>query len=185
MKLTELSAFRGGDPNEKFSDVVKAFVEKHGTKKFEGNNAVVIDRGTFVWRAWLKDPGYERFLKYVQANPSNHLPKLLSRVRTENIKFKGMPNGMTIKFVKLEKLESISTNQEQLVDEIGEIADLGASDDFYHAVHDLEERLGPGNDGFVLLVISLVQHHDANDIGSKDNIMRRGTVLVVSDPFSD
>jgi hypothetical protein len=104
MLLTELKNFPEKH-DATFTDALEQFIAKHGLKSFEGGQATVIDRGSHVWRAWFDDPGYERFLKYVEAHKGNkYLPKILSKVREEPTQFKRMPAGKKIKYVKIEKL---------------------------------------------------------------------------------
>ena len=187
----------------KFTDAVEAFVNKHGIKAFKGSNATVIDRDGYVWRTWFNDPGFERFLKYIESNKSNpHLPKILSRVREEPVQFKGMPKGMKIKYVKVEKLSDLEPGD--LSDAIGaalilanrnikstsvdELADLIAKKNIVPSDSDATSFEIAGTvrkyKKFFEVINDLHNDHRANDIISS-NVMMRGDVPVITDPFSD
>lgn len=200
MLLTELKNFPEKHDST-FSDALQQFIEKHGIKKFEGGQAVVIDRGSHVWRAWFDDPGYERFLKYIEANYGNKfLPKILSKVREEPIQFKRMPKGKTIKYVKIEKLtqniqSGLSAAVEYLYMNFLKPADLPDSGKELANIttklkiprdvnpDDLKTAILKNQD-FFTVVLDLIKHHDANDINS-ENVMFRGSTPVIIDPFRD
>lgn len=186
-----------------FAETLNQFIEKHGVKAFEGGQATVITRGSHVWRVWFDDPGYERFLKYVESHKGNkHLPKILSKVREEPTQFKRMPKGKTIKYVKIEQLEDpglsiltdaldtlyyASSAPSKLPDTVEELAEFSMtlkvqphSDAEHEEIRD--EILA--NKDFFKVVLDLMKHHNANDLTS-GNIMLRGSTPVITDPFKD
>jgi hypothetical protein len=187
----------------KFSEALAKFIEQHGVKAFEGGQATVISRGEHVWRSWFNDPGYERFLKYVEANKGNKfLPKVLSKVREEPTQFKGMPKGMTIKYVKLEKLEQAQigiftdavdtlyfahikpSTLPDTVEELAEMAlTLKVQQDSEAESEEIKAEILKNKD-FFKVVLDLMKHHNANDLQS-DNVMMRGSIPVINDPFKD
>jgi hypothetical protein len=201
MLLSELKIF----PTKQgatFSEALKELLDKHGMQAFQGGQATVLDRGSYVWRAWFDDPGYERFLAYVAKHPgSKHLPKLLSRVREEAVQFSKMPKGKTIKYIKLEKLAEAPLDD--LVDAINAIdmAQLlqAKVPETVEQLAELMLTLKPPADSeatpaelkaavlkqpeFFKVVLDLMQHQ-ANDINS-GNVMFRGVTPVVIDPFKD
>lgn len=202
MLLSELTNFPEKH-DEKFSDALAKFIEKHSLKDFEGGQATVITRGPHVWRSWFNDPGYERFLKYVEAHKGNKfLPKVLSKVREEPTQFKGMPKGMTIKYVKLEKLTEFpisilsdaldtlyfaNVKPSVLPDTVEELAELSLTfkvqQDSDAESEEIKEAILENKD-FFKVVLDLMKHHDANDLSS-GNVMMRGTTPVINDPFKD
>lgn len=202
MLLTELKNFPEKH-DATFTAALEEFIKKHGVKMFEGGQATVIDRGTHVWRAWFDDPGYERFLKYVEAHKGNkYLPKILSKVREEPTQFKSMPKGKTIKYVKIEKLTEPSIDiftdaldtlyfanipSSKLPDTVEDLAEFSmtlkvqqSSDDEHEEIRDeiLKQK------DFFKVVLDLMKHHDANDLTS-GNVMFRGSTPVITDPFKD
>lgn len=202
MLLTELTNFPAKH-DVTFAAALQQFIDKHGAKMFEGGQATVIDRGSHVWRAWFDDPGYERFLKYVESHKGNkYLPKILSKVREEPTQFKNMPKGKTIKYVKLEKLKDVGLSiftdaldtlyfanipPTKLPDTVEELAEMSmtlkvqqSSDAEHEEIRD--EILN--NKEFFKIVLDLMKNHDANDLTS-GNIMLRGSTYVITDPFKD
>jgi hypothetical protein len=172
MILSEIRVLKKSDL--RYSEAIDLFVKKHGLDWDGGAHAeVYIPPGkNYIWRSWTRDPGYESFLKYVQANSSNpHLPKLLSRVREEPLEFKGIPKGVTLKFVKIEKLSALNHGdplERLLVHGFDELTVFTKKDfppeykRFYDTCEDLIER-------------------GADDIDNR-NVMMRGDVPVITDP---
>lgn len=201
MLLTELKVL----PDKldiSFSQAVKEFVEKHGLKAFHGGQATVIAKDNHVWRAWFRDLGYEKFLEYVLANSNNpHLPKVLSKVRSQTISVKSMKD-LNLKFVKLEKLSEIGGGNsltdamdtlsaadlpaEKVPKTTKELIDLLPSlkiPNYIDAdVEDLQEAIKE-NELFFKTVLDLLKNHKANDF-SIENVMMRGNVPVITDPIS-
>lgn len=186
-----------------FTDALKEFVSKHGVNVFQGGQAWVIDRGSYVWRVWFKDPGYERFLKYLESTPdSPHLPKILSKLREEPVQFSGMPNGMSIRYLKLEKLSPMSNGPfkdsvnalsfcniraSEVPEDIVELlskAKLFNDTGFGRTItpKDFRDQV-LRNSKFFTLVLDLMRNHKANDIAD-ENIMQRNGVPVITDPFA-
>lgn len=202
MLLTEIKNFPEKH-DATFTDALNQFIEKHGVKKFEGGQATVIDRGSHVWRVWFDDPGYERFLEYVEAHKGNKfLPKILSKVREEPTQFKRMPKGKTIKYVKIEKLsEAGPSNLTDAVDTlysaglppakfpdtVEELAELSMTlklpNDSDAEHEDIKDEILKNKD-FFKVVLDLMKNHDANDLTS-GNVMLRGSTPVITDPFKD
>lgn len=201
MLLSELTNFPA-QHDATFSDALNAFVGQHGLEAFEGGQATVIDRGDHVWRAWFNDPGYERFLKYIEANKGNKfLPRILSRVRVEPTKFKRSP-ARNIKYVKIEKLTdpgpTIFTDAmdalyfasipiEKLPNTVEELAEMSMTFKIpSHSAAGHEEIRDEvlKHKEFFKVVLNLMKNHNANDLTS-GNVMMRGSVPVIIDPFKD
>lgn len=202
MLLSEITNF---PPNHdsKFTDVLNQFIEKHGVEAFHGGQAVVIDKKTYVWRVWFNDPGYERFLEYIKSNQSNkYLPKILSKVRVEPTQFKGMPKGLTIKYVKIEKLKEAEPSNftdaidalysaflkpnkfPNTIDELSNLSmTLKSPNDSDAINNDIKEEILK-NKEFFEIILDLMKHHKANDLTS-GNVMFRGNIPVITDPFKD
>lgn len=74
-----------------------------------GANAVALTDGTDVYKFWMLDSAYDKFIKYVQANQQNpFLPQLKSAVKTIPaffLRHKNAPDK--IKYVKMEKLSPV------------------------------------------------------------------------------
>jgi len=198
MILSEISNFKFTQ-DITFRDAIEEFVNKFGDDKFEGNNAVVITRKHYIWRAWFKDAGYEKFLKLASGYKSKHLPKILSQVRQEPTNFLRMPSGMVINYVKVEKLEALQPSMfSDAVDAVGmamaDGAKLDSIDDLLSAklkipsssdtsldevVHEIKKHKD-----FFELAIELNNKAGLNDLSS-DNVMMRGSIPVITDPISD
>ena len=164
--------------------MIDHFVAKYGLDTDGGGHAdVFMPKGkSYVWRAWTKDPGYESFLRYVEAHKGNpHLPKVLSRVREEPIKVKGTPKGVTLKFVKLERLKPLK--DEMLKDVLDEIRnDISAHD----RVVTFNKRQAHWREllkKYPLLFKTMAElyQYGADDIDST-NVMMRDDVPVIIDP---
>lgn len=201
MLLSELSNFPA-QHDATFSDALNAFVGQHGLEAFEGGQATVIGRGAHVWRAWFDDPGYERFLKYIEANKGNRfLPRVLSRVREEPTKFKRSPTR-SIKYVKIEKLTDPGPNIftdaldalyfasipiEKIPSTVEELAGLSMTfkiPNHSDAEHEELRDEFLKHKEFFKVVLDLMKNHNANDLTS-GNVMMRGKIPVIIDPFKD
>ena len=197
MLLSELTNF-SAQHDATFFDALNAFVAKHGLEAFEGGQAVVVGRGLHVWRAWFNDPGYERFLKYIEANKGNKfLPRILSRVREEPTKFKRSP-ARNIKYVKIEKLTdpgktsltdaldmlhfaSIPTDKlPSTAEELAELSSTFCKPNQSEVIRGVFLK----HKEFFEVVLDLIKNHNANDLTS-GNVMMRGEVPVIIDPFKD
>jgi hypothetical protein len=222
MKLLEILLFRGGGEDIKYQTELANFVSRYAetSRKVsakDGMNAKVFDikpSNNYVWRVWEKDPGYERFLDFVQNNPNEHFPKILSKVRVEKVKFAKPVQDTTIKFVKLEKLKPLNVNgisslsdaiqiigmsNEELDKDkllLGSIEDkadyvlslpIPSTSDIDKDDEDAMESIRDAiikNEKFFELVFNLMLNHQGNDI-NPENVMLRGNVPVIIDPFSD
>ena len=191
------------DSDETWVKKLEDVVAKHGLSIFSGNNAYVIaseDRN-YVYRFWVKDPGYEAWLDLVMEHQDNpHVPKILGQVRTIKGRFAKLPKDLSVKCVKIEKLKPASR-------EWGDVANL-----INHVIHEvnvdewsprtlmseiaksaleltgdenqadkLEEFLDTNLD-FVKIVCDLA-NEGYNDF-TDENIMMRGDVPVITDPFA-
>lgn len=177
-ELLEVTIMRPSE--ESYFDVIDAFVSKHKLEVDGGGHAdIYMPLGKpYVWRAWTKDLGYESFLKYIERNSSNpHLPKVLSRVREEPIKHKGVPHNVTLKFVKLERLTPLRD---------GELHSLlraiqGSNQEFIEQrVPAVWRNVISRHKSFFATVRDLIER-GADDIGH-GNVMMRGEVPVIIDP---
>lgn len=222
MKLSEILLFRGGGEDKKYENELANFVSHYAktnrkVSASDGMNATVFDikpSNNYVWRIWQKDPGYERFLEFVQNNPNEHFPKILSKVRVEKVKFAKPVQDTTVKFVKLEKLKPLNVNgisslsdaiqiigmsNEELDKDkllLGSIEDkadyvlslpIPSTSDIDKDDEDAMESIRDAiikNEKFFELVFDLMLNHQGNDI-NPENVMFRGNVPVITDPFSD
>ena len=203
MLLSELKAFDAKYPIT-YREALNAFAERRGLTVSEGSNARVLwaqGKG-YAWRLWFDDDGFERFIEFVKAHSgSPHLPKLLSKVREEPVQFKGMPAGMTIKFIRLEKLDELDVGSlSDAIDAIHGIPIDKAPD----SIEKLEKMIRDGklklpshsdldhdevaeeimkHPVFFKLYLELLKNN-GNDMSS-GNVMMRGQTPVICDPFSD
>lgn len=200
MLLSELNFFKTQDVS--FHTALQQLIDKKGLSKAEGGQGTVIwnENKNYVWKFWFKDAEYERFIKYVEAHKGNkHLPKFLSKVRTEAISFKKMPKDMVCNYVKLEKLTPLEPSTfsdaldclnnanwqpSQVPKTINELIDsLNPKMIPNHSDAELDEITDAirKNKEFFELCLDLMKA-GANDLHS-DNVMMRGSVPVVIDPY--
>ena len=144
----------------------------------EGMQAkVLIPPGrNYVYRLWHNDPGYDRWLTYcVQHKSSPFVPKILSRVRTLNLKFKRMP-ATEFKLVKLEKLTPVNRELEKLLDHVM----VRTSGEVFDRMLEQAPQYKP----FFEFLHTAGKYLDFNDI-NVDNVMMRGSTPVLTDPLKD
>lgn len=199
MRLTEI--FNSEKSDQRWTDQLQALIDKHGLKKFSGNQATVItsDDSKSVYRIWSRDVGYEKWLAVAEKMQSNpHVMKIQGRMRIIPTQFKGMPKDVKLKFVKLEKLTpihdddlneliiaadhilsgwSMSERNEHDVDSFIEtiMAEL-ARDENVPQLRALAEK----HRSFLETVLE-VSRNGFNDF-HEENIMLRGDTLVITDP---
>ena len=173
---------------------------------------MVHENGT-VYKFWAKDSAYEKFIEFVEKNPHNpHLPKLKSKVKELTAFFK-KPKDFPdkIKYVKMEKLEPISSetyftgSTELFATDV--IYGIFQSVDFKDSVgtllRELEEEEGKElrkemHDAIVSLYDTAVAMEKFPGLSSNGykkgtlnrdlhsgNIMKRGNVLVLTDPVNE
>lgn len=110
MKLTELKGIKTGQVDETFPNFILALAEKHGINISEGMQAkvLVMPGKNYVYRIWTSDAGYEEWLRKIEHETSPYAPKLLSKIRVLDVKFKRLPSNVKVKVLKLEKLTPIA-----------------------------------------------------------------------------
>lgn len=198
MRLHELKILKQSDST--FNQALADFVEKHGFQhEFGGNANVLISSSGYAWRTWLNDKGFETYLAYVMANPGKHVIKLLSKVREEEADFKKLPKGMTLKFVKVEKLDPIPATHE-LYDVLDILDDNMGRKHVYESLESfkafVQVRLHEEYEDAIEKILAAIEKYEsffevyidlarrgANDM-TVFNVMMRGDVLVFTDPFS-
>jgi hypothetical protein len=206
MLLSEI--FNADISDQTWTATLQSIIDKHGLEKFTGTQATVItsrDRKS-VYRIWVKDPGYERWLgvaEQMQDNP--HIVKILGRQRTIETRFRGMPKDVKLKFVKLEKLESLRSKQmiEAFVFEMCEVINNWNVSQrqeqdvksFAKAIYEHSEKWSATSvfaavkeyiekyESFLKVVLDL-SRKGYND-WTIENIMLRGDVPVITDPLAD
>jgi hypothetical protein len=200
-----LSELHGGFEGQTLEQVVKALVTKNKLGSADGSNAIVLyaPSKSYVYRVWVDDAGYEEWLKYAVQNQSNpHVLKVLSKVRTVQPKLAGIPDGKTVKFVKLEKLGDLTmelantiTTAFQAAGELGE-AELREMeyDGFVETMKETAEMYtddGEGDhivktmkkyDSFFKFYYELSVEKGYRDMHA-ENCMMRGSVPVIIDPL--
>lgn len=188
--LLEQLAFHSKDS---FKTALDRFCATHEIKQVGegGTHAFVLDSGkSYVWRCWFNDQGYESFIKYVAAHPNDaHLPRILGKVRQAEASFKRSPK-LTLNYVRLEKLTPC-------VNELSHVIDLMYLHSIGYGLSSLAElqaACAKQEEGEAMLAalkkypLFFETYVDlckvgANDI-NKDNVMMRGNVPVIIDPFS-
>lgn len=187
----------------RWTDALQAMVDKHGLQKFTGNQATVITSANrkVVYRVWAKDPGYEKWIEIARSMQNNpHIVKVYGPVRTIPTKFKGMPKDVQLKFVKLEKLQpmQISRGPWRLAVDAGDvISNWNMSERNENNIDSFIESIAAqadtyNNDGEKIREQAIAQkpfletmlelsRHGYND-WREENIMLRGSVLVITDP---
>lgn len=199
MRLNEI--FNTEKSDQRWTDQLQALIDKHGLKKFNGNQATVItseDRKS-VYRIWSRDPGYEKWLAIAEKMQSNpHIMKIKGRLRIIPTQFKGMPKDVRLKFVKLEKLAPIKDDE---INELVIAADhiLSGWNSTERNDHDVDSFIETimaelERDGEVPSLRALAEKHRSfletilevsrngfNDF-HEENIMMRGDTLVLTDP---
>ena len=199
MLLNEI--FNSDKSDQRWTDQLQALIDKHGLKKFSGNQATVItsDDSTSVYRIWARDPGYEKWLAVAEKMQSNpHVMKIKGRMRTVPTQFKGMPKDVKLRFVKLEKLAPIRDD---------EINELVIAADHILSGWSISERNEHDVDSFIATIMAelerdenlphmkeLAEKHRSfletvlevsrngfNDF-HEENVMLRGDTLVITDP---
>lgn len=185
MRLQEI--FNTEKSDQRWTDQLQALINKHGLQKFSGLQATVIttpDR-EHVYRVWVKDDGYEAWMNLaltMQDNP--HIVKILGKPRIIPTKFKGLPSDLKVKFVKLEKLDSLmkikGKDGQTLEDAILKYGDP----DYTPVDPAATEAFMKEHESFFKTCDEVKKHLRANDF-TTENIMLRGTTLVITDPVSD
>lgn len=173
----------------KWTDFVQALVDKYGLQKFTGNQATVLssrDR-TSVYRIWSKDPGFEKWLSYVQQHQDNpYVVKVLSKVHVVQTQFKSMPSDVKLKIVKLEKLTPISDQHFwNALDTVVAEQPVADFEQFKNSIEQAYSNVKPVIDKYepFFRFVHQLMVFGANDLNS-ENVMMRGNVPVVTDPFS-
>lgn len=186
-----------------------AKLKKNG--KYEtahGSFAVVLipPGKNYVFRAWTKDAGYEKFLAYIEQNPSKHFPKIIGKVHDVKIFFQ-QPKVQAqdvVHVVRVEKLKplpisSIAYEAIQVVfnylkgknatagKTVGDILEyIGEYDD------DELEKAGEfikDNKSFFEFYLKVAKWAASNakymDLRAANILMRDNGDLVITDPIAD
>lgn len=129
----------------------------------------------YVIKIYDFDPGYEQYLKYVIANQTNpHVPKLRGRpVRL----------GNSIKIVRMEKLTPNTTpDQEEIYKSIVSYIDDHTKHYQYALINqkNIEDKFPK----LLPVLDELAENKEILDLG-KQNIMFRGNIPVITDPYAD
>jgi len=198
MKLYELvgvKKFAGLD----FEDVLGTM--KDYTKAGQGSSAIAVKHGSRqeVIKFWIKDSGYEEFIKFVRSNPSKHFPKFLTPPKELSSFFlRHSEFPKKIKYVRMEALTPIETNSTDVRDlnRLFWLAkDAESIDDFLDKVKRREDRLFPHSmdteelKEFSALIYKLVTEALKKKKTFLDihygNVMKRGSTFVIIDPFAN
>lgn len=175
--------------DSKWTDFVQSLVDKYGLQKFTGNQATVLssqDR-TCVYRIWSRDRGFERWLNYAHNHQDNpYVVKVLSKVNVVQTQFKGMPSDVRLKIVKLEKLSPIADRSfSDTLDVVVAEQPVAEFEQFKSNILQHYSKVAPVIEKYeqFFRFIHELMASGANDLNS-ENVMMRGDVPVVVDPFS-
>lgn len=187
MHLSEI--FNAEISDRRWSDIINSIIEKHGLETFSGMHATVVttpDR-EHVYRMWTVDPGYERWLDLAMTMQDDpHIVKIFGKPRVIRTKFKGMPNDVKVKFVKLEKLtpmkhSSVAQRAFNIVtNSMDDDAPISAED---YPAHTPPQKFIKDNRSFFNTCIKINKKIRMNDLND-DNVMMRGDTMVLVDPIS-
>lgn len=200
MRLTEIF---NTDSDETWIGKLQSIVAKHGLSIFNGNNAYVIaseDRN-YVYRFWVKDPGYEAWLDLAMQHQDNvHMPKILGKIRTVNAHFAKLPKDMKLKMVKIEKLKPATEEWADVANLVNHViherdADKWTPSTLIDAMVNATKELTGDQDEadkleeflnknmeFMKVVCDLV-NEGYNDF-TDQNVMMRGLDPVITDPVA-
>jgi hypothetical protein len=184
MRLRELTGYKQDPLYQllKHSFSIVEFIEnlrREGYKKYligEGLYAGVFARpgDSYVIKLFQQDPGYEKFLKYILVNQQNpHVPQ---------IKGKPVTIQKYYKIVRLEKLAKMSSDHHMDTYNriISYVSDYGKSYANTLNLYQLETQYPQ----LIPLLQELSKNKYLLDL-SKNNILFRGDVPVITDPYAE
>jgi hypothetical protein len=110
MLLSELTGYHSAK-EQRLRDVLKTLKDEGKYTVRNGSFAVVLipPGKNYVFRCWTIDEGYTKWLKYIEANPSKHFPKVISKIHELPVFFK-QPEAQSkdkIYVARVEKLEQL------------------------------------------------------------------------------
>lgn len=195
MLLTELHGYKRyvDKTFDQILSALKARIARDGA-----NSIVVVPRGDqpYVYKAWMKDEAYEAYLELIKTLHGNPYVPKVGPIKKVPLFFKrqGHVDGH-LNVVKIERLEPShsSASAELLARLLQELlnAKLNGSDEFakQFAASFFKKSEFAGDEHLIEFVVALKRLHDqhgdnfAADCRS-DNIMLRGSQLVVTDPLT-
>lgn len=215
MNLTELIGVK------KYRDLTADQLAKlmHDMTPFKlqgkGAFASAFEKDGKIYKFWLADAGYDKFLEYVEENQDNPcLPKLLSKVKTVTAFFKRPEHAPSkVKYVQLEKLLPVTTQHPVRIND-GRDADVPSKLDLagvLHAVKGASMHKGSKKTKVELVVNAIADEcddapvndkqlmsfiktwfdiqdgtgHDMLDASSRNVMKRANGELVIIDPVAD
>lgn len=120
-------------------DIVKYLKDTFGEGRFrvlgDGTNAIALELNGVVYKFWLKDSAYEDFVRYAAKNQDNPLlPKIRSGIKELPAFFvRSNLAPDTIRYVKLEFLESCTDRSIRCTNESGIYRDMATLASGIHA----------------------------------------------------
>lgn len=204
LELTGVKALKDKDVTQLIHDL------SSGDSKFKKAGAgvaaqVFVHEDGTIYKFWVKDSAYEKFVEFIEKNSSNpHLPKLKSKVKELTAFFKKPEHFPDkVKYVKLEKLTPITddtkfTGARHLIaiDVITSIVNaIELKDDLGTLIAELEEEEGDDLEKPTIAAIAgifetyqkLLKYPGVSKLNldtRSANIMKRGNVLVIIDPVA-
>jgi hypothetical protein len=195
-ELTGVKQYRDKDLEQVFM-ALKAFVTG-------GSASRVIVKDDTVWKFWVQDNAYEKFIKYSLAHSNiGALPKFKSGVKMFSPFFK-RPKGFPekIKYVKMEKLEELGHNENildanaSIVSFCQRVANMPAKtydDQVQHfKLFKISDETTLNLKQIYKIIHDLQNVYDGDELLNADgdngldlhngNIMRRGSTFVIVDP---
>lgn len=208
MKLYELTGYKKYK-DMKLGEILMKLAQDNSFTEAKGTFAITIipDNKPYVYKLWYQDNAYETYIKLVEEIPDNvFVPRIYGKAK----KIKDFPiffkkperteffNDKKIKIVKIEKLKenfnyrnkfysliiksikevNDKTYKQYIMDEI-ELNPEG-HEDYKDHVDDLVELVGK----FKQYKRDFPELAKPNDIGG-NNILYRGKIPVITDPFYD
>ena len=201
MKLNELLGVKHlhGIHQNELNDVLGKMTEIKFMGK--GHYASVFELKGQIYKFWIKDGGYEKFIEFVKDTESPALPRLLSPVKTLTAFFtRTQITPDKVKYVKIEKLEKVH-HQDRLkvnshdtvsIDDLLRVMNLSfGADTLDSFLEEMQSRLKMNHRfsqdyvDFVTLGWKMFKKFGRNDLDIHwFNVMKRGDQLVYTDPIS-
>lgn len=188
------------------TDILDQLTNSNWKHLGSGGRAFVVSRSSDkVVKFWIQDEGYERFLKYIEAHPSEHFPRILGKPRTIKNFSNSAHQYPTLKYVVMERLQPLEGRQAYDVESLSNLLREVSNSRLSPADTDFQDKLfavmrGHGEwweengqeviarcSSMLKVLVELkwnLPEKTQLDL-FRDNYMMRGTTMVLIDPFID
>lgn len=178
--LQELTGVKKFRTQGKFQ-TLQAFKEAGGIVHSDGRFSVVLEHPKWdhVWKTYVADPGYEHFLKIVQANPNPHYPKI-SKIKKIVPPFRRFAHQPYLWAVKMEKLLPISSQNMKIVKAVLNVYNHWTSSEQFHSKYPQYTQLFDA-------IFGVIGDRGGNilDLEERNFMQRRDGTIVMTDPLWD